>query len=344
MLVLSPGKRMGKRILIVGGGAVAEARHIPAALGLVGIERVVVAEPVAIRRDELARAWSGLRLVADYREVLAGADVAVLTTPPQLHASIACECLEAGLDVLCEKPLANTVAECARMQVAAERSGRTLAVVHNYRFFPNRARLREEILAGGFGGEVQIDVVEGAPAAWRSQSGYTFRKELVPGGVLLNNGIHSLDFILWCLGEPRDILDYRDDSLGGLESNAVLRLWCQRGLGSLRISRTAELSNCITVAGRGRKATMKVYEMNGWQEAGRYSEQKSETIGGEIVTNWHQLSIAQLRDFLDAVRTTRPACADGRTGSAVVDVIERAYASKRSRLPPQRAPVPGAMW
>ena len=287
---------------------------------------------------------AGCPAIADYRKVLAEADVALVTTPPHLHASIACECLEAGLDVLCEKPMANTVAECARMEAAAERSGRILAVVHNYRLFPSRARLHEEIVAGRFGEEVQIDIVEGGPSNWRSQSGYTFRKELVPGGVMLNNGIHSLDFILWCLGEPRGDLDYRDDSLGGLESNAILRLGCQRGLGSLRISRTAALCNRITISGRGRKVTMGVYQMNGWQEAGHQGEEKIETVGGEIVTDWDQLSAAQLHDFIEAVRTGRAPRADGRAGSAVVDVIERAYAGKRSRVSPGRSPVPGAMW
>ena len=334
----------GKTILIIGGGAVAESNHIPAALALVGTERTIVAEPATIRRDELGRVWSGVRFIADYRKVLDEADVAVVTTPPHLHTAITCECLEAGLDVLCEKPLASTIAECGQMQDAADRCGRILAVVHNYRFFPCRARLREDIVAGRFGNEVHIDVVEGTPANWRSQSGYTFRKELVPGGVMLNNGIHSLDFILWCLGEPRCYIDYRDDSLGGLESNAILRIDCQRGTASLRISRTAALSNRITISGGDRKIMMQVYQMNGWQEVGHSDEERIETIGNETVTDWSQLSSAQLRDFLESATRRHPPCADGHAGSAVIDVIQQAYASKRLRVPPKQAPLPGSLW
>jgi predicted dehydrogenase len=329
-------------VLIIGGGTMAERNHIPSAIEIAGAERTIVAEPVASRRAELADRFDGARLVPDYRDVLSEANVAVVVTPPHLHAPISCACLEAGLHVLCEKPLANTVAECERMQAAAETSRRILAVVHNYRFFPGRARVREEILGGRFGDDVAIEVLEGAPTSWVSQTGYTFRKELMAGGVLLNQGTHSVDFLLWCLGKP-EVLDYRDDSLGALESNADLQLGFDHGAARLRISRTASLANRITISGGGREATMALYEMNGWRERDGRSE-RVETVGGRTVGDFRQVARAQLADFLAAVDGNRSPCADGAAGLAVVSVIERAYSIKRERVPPRRAPVPGTMW
>ena len=237
------------KALIIGGGAVSELLHIPAAVKLLGQENVFVAEPDRERQSYLLTNFDLQYIRADFRAFIDSVDFAVVTTPPHLHASIAIECLKAGIPVLCEKPLANSSKECESILNTARYTSRIIRVCHNYRYFPNRALMRDKIKAGFFGRRIAIDICEGGITTWPTQSGYTFRKNLVPGGVLFNNGIHSFDFMLWCLGQPIDF-EYYDDSVGGLESNAEININFENDCrGRLMLSRTCNLQNEILIKG-----------------------------------------------------------------------------------------------
>src|SRR5580658_374321 len=67
---------------------------------------------------------------ADYRDVIGHVDAAILAVPTVLHAEIGCALLEAGIDVLVEKPIAPTLDEASRLVDAAEHGGRILQVGH----------------------------------------------------------------------------------------------------------------------------------------------------------------------------------------------------------------------
>lgn len=331
------------RALIIGGGAIAEQLHLPAAVKLLGGERVLLAEPDTERRAHLVTRFDCRRHSSDYRELIDEADFAVIATPPHLHVTIAEECLAAGLPVLCEKPLANSTHQCRAMIDAARRAGRPLGTCHQRRFFPNRAAVRERILTGELGAGMRIDICEGTPSNWPSRSGYSFRKELVPGGVLLNSGIHSLDFMLWCLGDPID-LEYRDDSIGGLESNAEVSVRFANGCqGSLRISRTCRLSNTITVTGPRASIRMSVLKFDRLIDTdGR--ERFIHSADDHAITTWIALGVQQLTDFIGAIGGAHPPRCDGEAGLRVIDLVERCYRVKRHRPPLRSAPVPGRMW
>src|SRR3989304_6289356 len=107
----APGVKTA-RVLIIGGGAIAEQLHLPAAVKLLGSERVLLAEPDTERRAQLVTRFDCRRDSSDFRELIDKADFAVVATPPHWHATIAKDCLAAGLPVLCEKPLANSTHEC----------------------------------------------------------------------------------------------------------------------------------------------------------------------------------------------------------------------------------------
>lgn len=74
------------------------------------------------------------RFSTDYREVLPDADAVLLALPHHLHHPIGKECLEAGVHVLMEKPLANTEEECLDLIAAADKSGATLMTAYCMRF------------------------------------------------------------------------------------------------------------------------------------------------------------------------------------------------------------------
>ena len=270
-------------------------------------------------------------------------DFAIVATRPHLHASIAIQCLHGGLPVLCEKPLANSVNECESILIAARRTFRRIAVCHNYRYFPNRVLIREKIRAGFFGSKIDISIFEGGITTWPTQSGYAFRKDLVPGGILFNNGIHSIDFLLWCLGQPIDF-EYHDDSIGGLESNAEIKInFGNDCRAHLRLSRTCRLQNKILIKGEKTVASMKVFEMNKVLRNDN-SEMWSGDLNEKTAQDFSHIALLQLQNFISALHGAGTPTCSGEEGAEVVDLIEKCYALKRSRPRPESTPIPGLMW
>ncbi len=292
------------KAVIIGGGAISDLFHIPAALDVLGREHVYLAEPSEEQRDKMKKKYALEHVGGDYREFLSGVQLAIIATPPHLHLEIIRHCLEAGVHVLCEKPLALNFTECTHLLDLQQKSAVQVGMCHTYRFFPNRQEIREKIRSGFFGGRFDITIEEGEPASWESVSGYNFRKELVPGGVFLDAGIHSLDFILWCLGKPR-VFSYEDDSLGGLESNLRLKMEFEHGKSAFfRLSRTCNLANTIRIFSDDNKLEAGIFEMLDYQLNGQLKE-----VTTTQKTDWSSIAVIQLKDFIHAVETGgEPMC------------------------------------
>ena len=102
--------------------------------------------------------------------------------------------MEMGIDVLCEKPLAITVADGTRMAETAQRTGRLLAVALMMRFFPHNRWLADLVEDGEIGEVREVIVEEGAPLNWPMASNSYFDRNATGGGVLFDSGVHFLRF------------------------------------------------------------------------------------------------------------------------------------------------------
>ena len=98
-------------ILIIGGGAIADSTHIPAAKSLVGADHIILAELNPAQREKLAEKHGLLHTVSDYHEALPQCEVCIICTPPHVRNAILKDCIAAGKHVLCEKPLSPSSAE-----------------------------------------------------------------------------------------------------------------------------------------------------------------------------------------------------------------------------------------
>ena len=192
--------------VIGAGGGIARLRHIPAfqeaaRRGLA--ELVAVCDPIPAALEAAGEQAGVAARYLDYREVLARDDVDVITiaTPNSFHEPIAIAALEAGKHVLCEKPLALTLAGAQRMAAAAHGTNRVSAVNHRYRWVPAMRYLHELMTAGEFGDVRQIFMNyfnalfldPATPMQWRY-----LRSER--GGTLADIGSHLVDLALWLLG------------------------------------------------------------------------------------------------------------------------------------------------
>ena len=308
------------KLLIIGGGAIADMTHIPAAKKLLGVDHIVIAEPNTVQAEKLKEKYGLLHVVSDYRKALAEVDACVICTPPHVRNSILKECIAAHKHVLCEKPLSPSAAETLEILKVAS-GDLVIGMCHTYRFFPNRKKIRELIHDGFFGHQVTVTINEGLPSNWPTVSGYSFRKELVPGGALYDNGIHSLDFLLWCFGQP-DLVQYEDDAMGGLESNLTVSMDFGGNKAFYKLSRTRELSNTIVIEGNGHKAILGVFENN------RY------ILDGKLLSateNVPNVGKDQLSNFMAAIEGKAELSCPVSEGIAVMELLEQCYTQKKTK-------------
>jgi predicted dehydrogenase len=129
-------------------------------------------------------------------------DVIDVTLPTSLHADIAIRALEAGKHVLCEKPMALSLADCERMVAAAKKANRLLMVGHVLPFFPEYEWALKLIQGGDYG-----RVLGGAFRRIISDPSWLkdfWSLELI-GGPMLDVHIHDAHFIRMLFGMPREV-------------------------------------------------------------------------------------------------------------------------------------------
>jgi predicted dehydrogenase len=153
----------------------------------------------------------GLGVHADVGELLAARSVDVLsiTLPTFLHPEATIQALQSGVHVLCEKPMALSVADCDRMVTAARSSGRLLQIGHCIRFWPEYMVTRELIQSGRYGKTIAASFRRYiAMPAWSPDSWFADEKR--SGGQPLDLHIHDADYIHHLFGLPAAVSSVAD--------------------------------------------------------------------------------------------------------------------------------------
>ncbi len=184
------------RLAFVGAGAIA-AVHARALQQLPGAEIVAWTSRTRESAARMAQEFGGD--ITDFGAMLGRKDVdaVLICTPTHLHAEQVTACLEAGRRVFCEKPLARTAAECARLQ---QLDGEHIFPGHVLRFFHAYRQAHNAILRGDIGRPRRV--VCRRFNSLPSGSENWFLDPERSGGVLLDLLIHDLDWLLWNFGEP----------------------------------------------------------------------------------------------------------------------------------------------
>lgn len=157
----------------------------------------------SINLEALAGTAVEARPYTDYRDLLADPEVDVvdICLPTRLHPEVSIAALRAGKAVLCEKPMALTVAECDAMLAAAEETGRPLMIAHCIRFWPEYMALRELVESGRYGKVVYAMFRRLSPIPdWSVE--HWMQNPTLSGGSILDLHIHDADFIADLLGLP----------------------------------------------------------------------------------------------------------------------------------------------
>ncbi|WP_369055567.1 Gfo/Idh/MocA family protein [Kineococcus terrestris] len=309
--------------------------------------RVVALVDVVPERAQAVRREHGLddaRVYASHTDLLAargdglGVDLASVCTPPSTHERISVDLLEAGVNVLCEKPMAPSLAACDAVLRAQERSGALFSSVAQNRFRDDVVRLKT-LLDSGLAGPVTHARVD---SAWWRGLGYydlwwrgTWEQE--GGGCTLNHAVHHVDLLLWLLGSPRAVTSVLANTAhenSEVEDLSVTVLAYERALATLTAS-VVHHGEPQGIVVQGREASV---SLSGEVVADTAQSNGFPVPGGnpELVERLRELAAAhrplahtghtgQVDDVLTALETGRAPAVDGRDGRRTIELITAVY-------------------
>ena len=220
------------RVAILGAGIGAE--HLAAYLQLP--ERFEVAAICDLDLDRASAIVDGLA-VTDNLDILLDdptIDVIDICLPPHLHVPMSLKALAAGKHVICEKPVANSLAEVDQLEEATTQSGKQFFPVFQYRFGPAMSQLRAALDAG-FGGTIYAATFE---THWCRKVDYyanpwrgTWEGE--QGGALLGHAIHSHDLMTYLLGPVANLRARTATRVNDIETEDCASLSMEMASGAL---------------------------------------------------------------------------------------------------------------
>jgi len=194
------------RVGIIGTGSIAEYAHMPGYRSVPGVEVVAACDVVPGKAALFAEKWGIPRAYDGHRAMLEAEelDAVSVCTPNCAHKETSIDALNAGVHVLCEKPMAMNLAEAKEMAATARRTGKVLQIGLHWRFTSEAQALKRYADAGDLG-----DIYYGEATYWRRRGipgwGVFTQKRMQGGGALIDIGVHTLDHTMWLMGNPRPV-------------------------------------------------------------------------------------------------------------------------------------------
>lgn len=303
-----------------------------------GVEVVRVCDSNAARREAATRFLRGVATTADSSEIVAAPDIdaVVIATPTASHYPLVKAALLAGKDVLCEKPLARTAAECLELAELAAARGRILMVGHVFLYNPGVLHLKADLDRGELGRVYYMDAV-------RTNLG-PVRQDV---GAIYDLASHDISIFNFLLGRTPVEVSATGGSVltSGIEDVGFVTLYypdnivCHAHTSWLNPRKVRQL----TVVGDRKMAVwddMNNLEPIRYYDKGVVADHYASFGEFQLILRDGQITIPKVRmaeplqrqdaDFIDCVRTRRTPVADAACGTAVVRVMEAAMDSLRN--------------
>lgn len=343
-------KRIG--VAIVGCGVIAPT-HAESYLLDPSVRLVRVCDVIPGRAEAFASKYGAKAFSTDAAEVFAdpAVDAVSICTPHYNHAELCLAALGAGKDVICEKPIANTIAG-VNLLVRAQREhpGRIFAGVFQHRYNPVFKLLAELVREGKFGRLVSASMQHRCLRteeyyrhdAWRGTRKYE------KGGVLINQAIHYLDLFQWIMGGVADVVSFSGNLThqGVIETEdtiaAAIKFKCG-ALGTVEATNSARQSwdtqlhvtgtdGCVSISG-GTVTHADFADETVKPRIEAAEKELAANIAGKIGAGHYGYGHpVQIADFVDCVRTRRRpfvTAADAADAARLTLALYRAAAPRR---------------
>jgi predicted dehydrogenase len=272
-----------------------------------------------------AKAYADYKTLAEKSEI----DAVIISTPPNTHPEIAMYFMRRGVNVLCEKPLCLSVAEAKEMIECAEQSNVKFTMATKFRYCEDVVKAKAIIASGVLGEVVQFENAFTAKVDMSKR--WNSKKEISGGGVLMDNGTHSVDIIRYFLGAIDEVLALETSGTQGLnvDENVKLLAKTKNGIAAsvdLTWGINKELPNFISVYGTN--GTLHI----GWRESKYKLNSSPDWIAFGKGYDKVQAFRAKLENFRNAIVDGEELLTKPEDALASVEVIEAAYKSLNQNL------------
>jgi len=317
----------GPRVGIVGVGNIGTAYAMAIESSSV-VQLTAVCDPDTERRNAVT-VTTGAEGFSSHNDLaLSGlCDAVIVCTPPSTHPQVVSDCLEAGLDVLCEKPFAIGEADAAQMFRTADQTDRLLAMASKFRYVPDVAKAAGLIRSGAIGDPTLIDVTF-ASAVDMSERWNSVRS-VSGGGVLIDNGTHAADVVRFLVGPITRVsaVQGRTASLDDVEDTAILlaETACE-AIATIHVSWAMPAHKRSFVVINGTEGALKI----GWTESvQRYGDTGEWTHFGDGYSKMDALR-SNVENFVSASAGVDEMHISNDDVMASVAVIDAAYKAIRT--------------
>jgi UDP-N-acetyl-2-amino-2-deoxyglucuronate dehydrogenase len=334
---------MTTHIGLIGGGNITDT-HARAALAIPGVEIAAIYGTHPDKTAKLCANYGG-KPFADIEKFMAHRpmDLVIIGSPSGLHAEHGIKAAHLGLHVLTEKPIDITTAHADALIAECEKTDVKLGVLFQDRTKPDVHRLKSFLAEGALGKPILADaqVKWYRPPEYYGNSRWRGKLSLDGGGALMNQGVHTVDLLLWLMGDVVTVQARMATALHNIEGEdtaIALLEFASGAMGTLvaatsaypgyprRLELTGSEGTVILEHDRIIRADLKTPrpDLIG-TDSGDSNQQATSAVVSDV--RGHQ---ALIEDFLRAIKTnSRPAC-DGKEGRRSVALIEAIYESARS--------------
>ena len=329
---------------ILGCGKIAQVRHIPEYAENPDVKLVGFYNPTKSRAEDMAAKYGGLAYDTA-EELLANPEIDAVSicAANYAHAELSIQALNAGKHVLCEKPMATTLADCEAMVECAKKNGKFLMIGHNQRLAKAHMEAKRLIDEGLIGDIItfRTSFGHGGPETWSISPGknvWFFDKKKAAMGVMADLGVHKTDLIQYLTGQrvvrttARLVtLDKRgeDGELIGVDDNAVCIYEMSGGaFGTMTASWTYYGAEDNSTVLYGTKGIMRIYDDPAHSIVVKLADGQEQVYDVEqIQTNDNQTKSGVIDLWVDCLKNNR---APEISGESALYAMRAVFASIES--------------
>ena len=312
---------------LIGTGDIARKRVAPALRDSPHCDFVGVSRARAERAEEFARAFGARRWYGRWQDLLADDEIEAvyIATPVNLHAEQTIAAAEAGKHVLCEKPMALTVAECDRMIAACRAHRVALGIAYYRHFYPAVLRVKHLLASGEIGAPVlaQINAFERFNPVPADPRHWFVRKAQAGGGPMFDFGCHRIEILLNTFGPIAQVTSLLANVAfeREVEDTAAAVFRFETGAcATLTVTHAAsEPQDTFDVYGT--RGSVHIRQLNG----GDMTIRTDDGERGESHPPHSNLHRPLIDDFAEAIRSRRDPKVTGAIGREVAAVEELIY-------------------